>query len=162
MNKIAIFNQIRNKPYHISTEGESGSACTEKSLQLIKELNKLGLQARLIVGFMKWSRLKLPEELTNIPHDDDSSHAFVEIKNDKNRWVYIDPTWNPELAVAGFPIAKWDGINETSIALNCHKILSAEESEEHMKQVDFKRDMKSNKIFYRAFNNYCDSFLERK
>ena len=163
MNKQAIekFNEIRDIPYHISVHGEAGSGCADKAFKLIEEFKQLNIEAKFIVGLMKWSDLKLPQEVTDVPHDDESSHAFVEIENSEGKKILIDPTWNKELSEAGFTIAEWDGESSTVLAINCYKIMTAAESEEYMKHLDNEDDLERNGKFYEAINEYCDSFLER-
>ena len=117
------------------------------------------MDARLRVGIFKWSTLNLPETISNIPHEDECSHFFVEFKNQKGEWVSIDPTWNPELKKAGFPIAIWDGEKSTELAVTCNHFFSPQESEEYPKHINYSEDLRVNGKFYAAFNIYCDSFL---
>lgn len=157
---VQIFEKIRDLPYHISTHGEEGRDCEDKTKKLIYELKQLGIPGRVRIGFFQWSVLNLPNAIAKINHDIECSHFFAEVKNTKGDWVFIDSTWNKELEVAGFEIATWDGINPTILAMKCDKILSPEDSIEYMGQIDYEEDLKNNAKFYDAINEYCDSFLK--
>jgi hypothetical protein len=158
---INIFNEIQKIPYHISVAGEPGFDCEDKAKMLIERLGKEGIQAEQIVGLFRWSDLELPQEISSIGHSDECSHSFVQINNEVGDPIYIDPTWNPELAAAGFVVAKWDGISSTEIALPCYKIFTSKDSLEYLQTIDYEKDIEDNGSFYEAFNDYCDSFLTK-
>jgi hypothetical protein len=159
---VKRFNEIRDIPYHISVEGEKGSDCLDKATMLVPKLRELGYQADSAIGLFRWSSLNLTLDLTEVDHDDFCSHMFVQILNDKGEICFIDPTWNPELGKAGFDITEWDGSSSTNLAVPCYRILSLGESEEYLAKLDNNDDMAKSKNFYKAFNEYCDSFLEKK
>lgn len=155
---IKVFNEIRDLPYHISTQGEAGYDCEDKTRELISKLKELGIPARYRIGLFQWSVLPIPKSITKISHDSECSHTFAEVQNTNGDWIFVDPTWNKELKAAGFEIADWDGVNPTILAMECDKILSPEDSIEYMKKIDCEQDMKNNSKFYDAINDYCDSF----
>ena len=159
---IKRFEEIRNIPYHISIDGEKGYNCENKAKMLVEELKRLGFEARIRVGLFCWSTLDLPVEVSQVSHDDDCSHMFVDFKNSDGNWVSIDPTWNPELEEAGFKIAYWDGEKSTDLAIECHTILLPEESEKYLQKIDYVSDLQRNGEFYKALNAYCDSLLLEK
>ena len=157
---IQAFNEIRDLPYHISTQGEVGFDCENKTRKLISKLKELGIPARNRIGLFQWSALPLPESITQISHDNECSHTFAEVKNANGNWIFVDPTWNKELKAAKFGIADWDGISPTILAMKCDEILSPEDSIEYMEKIDCEEDMKNNSKFYDAINEYCDSYLK--
>lgn len=156
---IQVFKEIRDLPYHISTHGEEGCDCEDKTKKLIFELKELGIPARNRIGLFQWSVLQLPEPITKISHDARCSHSFAEVENANGDWVFVDPTWNKELSAARFEIADWDGAHPTILAMKCDKILSPEDSIEYTAQIDYEEDLKNNSKFYDAINEYCDNFL---
>lgn len=155
---VEIFNEIRNLPYHISINGELGADCENKANMLVAEFKKLNIPARLRIGFFKWANIGLPKHILEIPHDNNCSHTFVEVKI-SDEWVKIDPTWNPELAQAGFRVASWDGENNTSLAFDCDDFLPVEKTDDYIKNIDREKDMRENGNFYEAINKYCDTYL---
>ena len=157
---IQIFNEIRDLPYHISTKGETGCDCEDKTKKFIAELKKLNIPARRRIGLFQWSVLSLPEDITRISHDIECSHTFAEVQNAGGDWIFVDPTWNKELRAAGLEIADWDGVRSTALAMECYKILSPEDTTEYANRIDYELDMKNNAKFYEAINKYCYDFLK--
>jgi hypothetical protein len=47
---------------------------------------------------------------------------------ERKKWVNCDPTWDLALEKAGFPIANWDGVSDTEIAVVPVKIFTSEQS----------------------------------
>lgn len=167
MNKIekAVekFYKIRNIPYHIAlSDKEENWDCETKNRKLAEELEKLGYKTRERIGLFRWSEVDIPGEIKALPHEDESSHLFIEvIAPGRKEWSCVDCTWNPELGAAGFPISEWDGENPTKIALGCYQIIPVEKNEEYLKSIDYDEDLKINSEIYKAINEYCDSFLKK-
>jgi len=153
---VKKFYEIRDLPYHISTKGEKGSCCEEKAQMLINQLHWLGINARLRIGLFRWAALGLPQSIMTVEHDEKASHSFVEVKNKKGEWIFVDPTWKK----CDSKIAQWDGINPTCLAMKCDKILSPEASALHILKFDYTKDLQKNGKFYEAINQYHDSFLD--
>jgi hypothetical protein len=160
--EVQLFNKIREIPYHISINGESGSDCEDKAKMLKHELERLGHKTRIRVSLFRWSEQSwLSKDVAQIKHDDECSHMFIDLLNKNGTWIHLDPTWNSALAAAGMEISEWDGENETILGLNCYKILNPKDSLSYIGGIDYEGDIKRNGDFYRAFNKYCDKFLEK-
>jgi len=157
---IEEFNRIKSIPYHISTHGEPSFDCEDKAKKFIEKAMELDYEARIRVGLFEWSILPLPKSIMDINHNKSCSHMFVEFKNKAGEWVFLDPTWNPELISAGFRITEWDGSGSTELGIPCYRILSPEEGNVYLKNIDYEKDIKENGIFYHAINEYCDSFIK--
>jgi hypothetical protein len=158
-----VFKEIQKIPYHISLSSDDACYdCVGKNSMLAQGLIEIGYKVRARTGFFKWSDLSLPEEMLKIPHDNDCSHYFIEvIPPGKDKWVLLDATWNQELEKAGFPISKWDGFSATVNALPCAEILDAKLEEEYEESINWEEDLEKNREFYKAFNDYCDSFIRQ-
>jgi hypothetical protein len=159
MDIIKEFEKIRDIPYRIPlTPDAPDECCTGKAEMLINALRKRGYAARYRLGTFKWSSIELPEELQNIPHEDDSSHTYPEV-NIGGQWRVIDATWDKGLRGI-FDINEWDGKSATGIAVKCIECLSPEESLEHIKNISTRAaiiaDLKVNGEFYKAFNEWLD------
>ena len=153
---MQIFSQIRDIPYSIPLIfGEEDRSCVGKNLLLLKQLSTLGYTVRWRVCEFLWSSLSLPDKVKQLPHDDASSHAYLEVLiNDV--WQTVDATWDSRLASI-LPVATWDGSRSTMIAVVPTNIFSSEKSAEiinNLSQGEFEKDMKANGEFYRAFNEW--------
>jgi len=158
---IKKFYQIRDLPYHISTNNELGSDCEDKAKMLVAAAKSLGFEARTRIALFDWEVLHLPNEVTRVPHDSECSHFFVELRKPDGTWINLDPTWNKELSAAGLAVQEWDGEQSTSLAMEVKEILSPEESQKYIENIDYEEDYRINRAFYEAINSYCDSFLTK-
>lgn len=161
---VERFYEIRNIPYHIAlNDREENWQCETKHRMLAKELEKLGYKTRERIGLFRWSEVDIPQEIKDLPHDNESSHLFLEvIPPDGRDWVKADCTWNPELKEAGFPISEWDGASSTEIAFDCYDLIPVEKNQEYLDGIDYDKDMKVNYQIYDAFNKYCDKSLRKE
>ncbi len=159
---VQKFYEIRNIPYHIALdESEENMQCETKNRVLAEELKKLGYKARERIGLFQWSELDIPTEIKDLPHDDESSHLFLEvIPPEEKDWIQVDCTWNPELEGAGFSISEWDGRNPTNIAFECYDLIPTENNKKYLSGINYEKDLRVNYQIYDAFNKYCDSFLK--
>lgn len=156
---IKCFKQIRDIPYRIPlTLDEEDFCCSGKSALLLKELEKLGIEARYAVGWFNWADMNLPKFLLEIPHDADCTHTWVEAKIN-NEWIKLDPSWDIGLKNI-FSIAEFDGKNDTVIACPVKEIFSPEKSaaimRDSMANVNgvIAKDLERNGKFYEALNKY--------
>lgn len=157
MNIIEEFEKARDIPYRIPlTLEEPDECCTGKADMLFKELSKGGYNVRYRLCTFKWSSINLPKELQAIPHEDDSSHTYLEIEID-GKWKIIDATWDKGLRNL-FVVNEWDGKSDTEIAVSCLECLSPEKSLEYIKHISNSEaivsDLKVNGEFYQAFNEW--------
>lgn len=157
MNIIDEFEKIRDIPYRIPpTPYESDDCCTGKSIRLQHILKDAGYAARYRICTFLWSDLDLPNEVREIPHENDSSHQFLEVKIG-DEWKVVDPTWDKGLKSI-FEINHWDGRSDTKIAVPMRRLLSPEESVRYIENISSEeaviKDLKVNGDFYKAFNNW--------
>jgi len=158
MNKIEIFNKIRDIPYRIPLKwGEEDNCCSGKSEKLFDLLTKEGYEVRYRVCVFLWESIKLPEELQKISHDKDCTHTFLEIKID-GEWKVLDSSWDKGLKNL-FHVNEWDGKSDTQTAVKPIKILSPEKSLEIVNEQDEEvvtKDLEINGEFYKAFNEWLE------
>ena len=159
---VEKFYEIRDIPYHIAlSDREENLQCETKNRMLADELSGLGYKTRERIGLFRWSEVNIPQEIKNLPHDDEASHLYLEvIPPDDKEWIVVDCTLNSELREAGFPISEWDGRSSTPIALDCYEIIPADSNEKYLNSIDYDEDLEVNYQIYNAFNKYCDSFLK--
>jgi hypothetical protein len=160
MKKKAInyFYFIRDIPYKIplSTK-EIDCCCSGKHEALFVLLKSLGLQVRYRVCLFLWSNLNLSPKLKKIPHENDCTHTYLEIKI-KRGWKVLDATWDIGLRRI-LPVNEWDGKLDTKIAVQPIKIFSLEKSKkiiEDQSERLFRKDLKINGKFYKAFNAWLE------
>lgn len=153
-----VFIEIRDIPYSIPLSyGAEDRCCTGKHKKLFEILKKDGHDVRWRVCTFKWSDMSLPENLMAIPHDDNSTHAYLEIMIDGD-WKKVDATWDKQLKNI-LPVNGWDGMSDTKIAVPVISTHSPEESLSIMKNENkeiLEADLKINGSFYQAFNNWLE------
>ncbi len=158
MNIIEAFEKIRGIPYRIPLRiGEEDNCCTGKIKRFKSFLDKHGYESRYRVCEFRWSDLALPEKVASIEHEDNSTHAFLEIKID-NHWVRVDPTWDKAVKSI-LPVNEWNGKNNTEIAVKPRNIYDVEKSAKIMNEEsseDIKKDLRMNGTFYKAFNEWLE------
>ncbi|MFA5188126.1 MAG: hypothetical protein WC460_02045 [Patescibacteria group bacterium] len=156
MDLISLFTSIRDIPYKIPLQwNEENNCCSGKHEKLLNLLTENSYEARYRVCVFLWSELNLPAELKKIPHDDDCTHSYLEIKIDGN-WKILDATWDKGLKNL-FHINEWDGKSDTEIAVKPTKIFTPQKSLEivnnQSKEV-INKDLKINGKFYKGFNEW--------
>jgi hypothetical protein len=158
MSNVEIFNQIRDFPYRIPlSDLEPNDSCSGKVMRLKKALDEAGLTTRYRVCDFKWSDLPLPDEVLCVPHSPAATHVYLEVQRGDS-WISIDPTWDTALSSV-FPIASWDGISSTSIAVAPLKLFSDEESRIIMEEpnaVQNAVDLQINRLFYQKLNHWLE------
>lgn len=93
-NTIDIFNTIRDIPYRIPLSSkEKDECCSGKHIQLKNIFENMGIKSRFRVCSFQWSDMNLPEKITHIPHEDNSTHVYLEVFIENN-WKNIDATWD--------------------------------------------------------------------
>jgi len=158
MNLILAFESIRDIPYKIPLKwGEEDNCCSGKHKQLFDLLRKEGYQVRYRVCVFLWSSLNFPSKLESIPHDDDCTHTYLEIKL-KGAWKTLDATWDKQLNHL-FIINNWDGESDTKIAVKPIKIFNPSKSVKIVSNQNEKKingDLKINGKFYNHFNKWLE------
>jgi hypothetical protein len=156
---IKEFQKIRDIPFRIAlSPGESSDDCLGKADRLFKIFKDYGYAVRYRVCKIKWSTLNLPEEVTKMPHDDNCSHTYLEVKID-GQWKIIDVTWDSGLKNF-FPVNEWDDKPDNKLAIPCLECLSPEESLEYIKRITTNEaiiaDLEENGQFYKAMNEWLE------
>lgn len=156
MNLISLFNLIRDIPYRIPLKwGEQDDCCNGKHRRLLKTLAEEGYKVRYVVCVFLWSDLNLPDELKEIPHENDCTHVYLDIFLN-NSWVTLDATWDKCLKKV-FAVNEWDGKSDTTIAVKPIQTFSPEKSARIMtnqNEESINKDLEKNSKFYEAFNNW--------
>lgn len=161
MNIVEEFEKVRDIPFRIPLSlEEPDECCSGKADMLFKVFSEGGYNVRYRLCTFRWSSLNLPKELQDIPHDDDSSHTYLEIEIN-GKWKTIDATWDKGLRGL-LTVNEWDGKADTKVAVQCIKCLSPEESLEYIKQTSTSEeiisDLKVNGKFYKAFNEWLKAY----
>ncbi len=158
MSIIRTFEKVRDIPYRIPLSlNEEDDCCSGKHKKLYDALTTQGYEVRYRVCAFVWSSLNLPFELSNVPHDNDCTHTYLEIKIDGS-WKILDATWDKLLKI--FHINEWDGKSGTEIAVKPTRIFSPRKSLEivmnSQTEEAIKKDLEINGKFYKGFNEWLD------
>lgn len=158
MNTVEAFRTVRDMPYRIPLAlGEKDVCCSGKH-KLLKDLfEKQGLEVRYRVCTFLWSSIDLPEKVSNVHHDDNSTHVWLEVLiNDE--WIIVDATWDYDLKNI-FHVNEWDGKSNTEPAVKPIEVFSSQKSADIMNNEsdeDVLNDLKINGEFYKAFNVWLE------
>jgi hypothetical protein len=162
--RIACFEFIRDIPFHIGLNGRDPSYnCVTKCDMLATMLSSLDLKSRQILCTFDWTETSLPPDILALPRDPGETHLFLQVYIPEIReWVNCDPPWNKQLKKAKFPIAKWDGLGHTTLAVKPHIIYSPKDT---VRLMDDENDpnfaakhMRKHRLFYKAINAWLDQF----
>jgi hypothetical protein len=158
MNLIKEFIKIRDIPYMIPLSlNEFDNCCSWKAIRLKNIFEKEWYEVKYRICKFKWSDLNLANELYKIPHNDNSTHVYLEV-NINWKILNVDPTWDKWLNNI-FLVNEWDWLNNTEIAVKPLWLFSYEESEKIMTKTtngEILEDLKENWLFYKAFNEYLE------
>jgi hypothetical protein len=164
MDIVEEFNKVRDIPYRIPLSlEEPDECCSGKAVMLFDRFKAGGYEARYRLCTFRWGDLKLPEEIQAVPHDEDSSHTYLEI-NLSGKWIIVDATWDKKLSGV-FNINEWDKKSDTEIAVPAKEILSPEKSLAYIEYISapeaIAADLKLNGEFYRAFNAWLETIRKQ-
>jgi hypothetical protein len=156
MTIIEAFKTVRDMPYRIPLAlGEKDICCSGKHKMLKDLFIEQGLEVRYRVCSFLWSSINLPKKVSNIPHDDLSSHVWLEVLID-GEWVIVDATW--DIGIKNIlHVNEWDGKSNTETAVKPLDIFTPQKSADIMNgenDEDILSDLKINGEFYKAFNNW--------
>lgn len=162
---VKLFEEVRDMPYRIPLAiGEEDVCCSGKARKLKNILENKGLQVRYRVCEFKWSDMEvLPSHVRDVSHDDRSTHVYLEVFVE-GKWIKIDPTWDQGLSSI-FPVAHWDGIHDTQVAVKEIVVYDPEKSRQIMDNESdevAKKDLETNGKFYGAFNEWLEDIRIRK
>ncbi|PIR04044.1 MAG: hypothetical protein COV59_02560 [Candidatus Magasanikbacteria bacterium CG11_big_fil_rev_8_21_14_0_20_39_34] len=158
MNTREAFQKVRDIHYSIPLNAaEEDNCCSGKHKKLKKLFAQMGIDSRYRVCTFRWSDLHLPDTLASIPHEDDSTHVYLEVSIHE-KWIKVDATWDPGVDSV-LPVNDWDGVSDTQVAVKALEVLSPEKSNEIMEsesEEDMKMDLEKNGKFYNAFNEWLE------
>ena len=165
-DRIKAFEEVRDVPYHIDLlHRDLDHSCVGKRKLLQAKLAAIGIDSRPICCTFRWDTTPLPSEIFAKASRPTSGHEFLEAFIPENKkWVWVDPTWDSSLKTAGFPIAEWDGLNPTILAVTHDTIFSADisatmvEGDANVRQEDW-RDLHE---LLAPFLNDFHPWLERR
>lgn len=162
--RIKLFKIVRDIPYYISVGEGQDYSCATKPYILDKLFQSIGLKVKHVLGEFRWSKLNLPEELLQIPHEDIETHEYLTVLiPERNTWVKIDPTWDSKIKHSAIGIAEWDGLHDTKLAVPLEREWSPEESEkliaeeENWTEEQRQEYLRKNGEFFQAFNRWLDA-----
>lgn len=156
---IKLYKKVQKIPYYCLGERDPNlllkknkGSCDEKHQFLGKELEKLGVPVKYLVIRFDWNDLPIPKEIISKKEDGSIGwHLALKIKP-KQKWIYVDATWDPKLEKVGFSVTKiWDGKSDTKFAFPPKEIIELEKVPP--KQV--KRP--ENRKFYEVLNKWLES-----
>lgn len=119
--RIAAFGLVRNAPYKLTSwKGDPDSLfslgrgdCRHKSAALVRLFKAWQFAARPVQIPFDWADLPIPADVLAPLLETRGIHDSLEVSID-GRYVLADPTWDPALATAGFPVLDdWDGTGPT-------------------------------------------------
>lgn len=158
-----LFNSERDIPYRIPLSAdETDDCCSGKHERLLRKFRDAGVEARQRICWFRWSDVPLPQDVAAVPHDDDCTHLYLEVKTN-DVWNIVDATWDPGLASV-FQVNEWTDGTDMAVAVPATKTLSPEESETYMRSLtsaDTEKDLAKHREFYRAFNAWLERIRVR-
>ena len=160
---VELYNKIQKIPYYCLEERDpdllikkNKGSCSEKHLFLGKEFKKLGAPVKYLLIKFDWNDLPIPKEIISKKEDGSEGwHLALKIKP-KNKWVYVDATWDPKLEKAGFAITKnWSGLSDTKFAFLPKEIIELKKTPpKQIKRLE-------NREFYKILNKWLELQRER-
>ena len=91
---IDSYKNIRDIPYRIPLNiNEEDNCCSGKMIRMKKFFDTHYYISRYRICRFRWSDIQLPEKILKIPHEDNSTHVYIELLINEN-WINIDPTWD--------------------------------------------------------------------
>ena len=153
-NIIELFERVQKVPYYCLEHRDyekmfklKKGSCWEKNIWLGKELRKHGIKVKFYLIEFDWFTLPVPKDIFEL-RKHVGHHIALKAKIG-GKWIWIDPTWDPPLAKAGFPVTiNWNGKNNTKLAVKPIKM-------KLIKPKD-KITIKTNQEFFNAINSYLD------
>jgi hypothetical protein len=167
--RIDIFHSVRDVPYEINLlDRKQDSSCISKAIKLQKMLKEINIESRRICCRFAWKETPLAPALYVLAIAPTSSHQYLEaLIPETRKWVAVDPTWDVGLKAAGFPIAEWDGLSATILAVKPLTTPSAKKGAQIIEEDDAKLQEEWADLyqivgpFTEGFNNFLKSCRSR-
>ncbi len=158
---IELYEKVQKVPYYCLKERNpdklfelNKGSCFEKNSYLGKQYEKLGIPVKYQLIVFDWRELPVPKDIMDKRENKLGEHLALKIMVD-NKWVFVDPTWDPALEKAGFPLTKnWDGESDTKLAVKPKKIRELKQSPE-------KAVVTANTGFHDLFNKYLEKIRKK-
>jgi len=160
---FGLFKRVQNVPYFLFRHRDSKKlfslnkgGCAEKAIWLGNKLKEMDIPVKYYRIEFKWEELPIPKEIIKIKKKGSEHHLAHHLAlkaKVNNKWIWIDPTWDPGLEKGGFPVSKnWNGKTNTKLAV---KPLKIEEFEPH--------DPSNINLteFTKALNKYLDKMRKK-
>jgi len=162
--RIKLFRTVRDIPYRIGlAPGDTDYCCATKTPLLQKLLGTAGLRSRRVYCRFLWQDTELPRAVFKKAPEPEAGHEFLEVFiPEKKKWVAVDPTWDSGAKTVGLPIASWNGLGATALAVKPIKIFSPKESAAVFAQIDktpprvWANFLKQNRAFFSAINDWLE------
>jgi len=151
------FVRARSIPYRIPLSfDEPNQSCVGKHQQFKDEIETLGYQTRWVEVAFRWSDLPIPKEILVIPHDDETTHAYLEILIDGN-WLVVDLTWDEGLVFV-LPVNEWTDFGNMKIAVPVIRRIPEEQMWIHRERSteEEREEFQRNKDFFAAVNEWLE------
>jgi len=126
---VGLFKRVQNIPYFLFRHRDSKKlfslntgGCAEKAIWLGNKLKEMDIPVKYYRIEFKWEDLPIPKEIIRLKKKGPVHHRALKAKVN-NKWIWIDPTWDPGLEKGGFPVTKnWNGKTNTKLAVKPLKI----------------------------------------
>ncbi len=156
---IELYKKVQEIPYYCLKERDPDlllkkgkGSCDEKHLFLGKEFEKLGVPVKYLVLRFDWNDLAIPKEIIEKKEDGSIGWHLALMIKPKDKWIYVDATWDPKLKKAGFPVTEnWSGLSNTKFAFPPKEII------ELNKRLPKQVKRYENCEFYEALNKWLES-----
>ncbi len=151
---IDLFEKVQALPYFFLERRDSRKlfekkkgCCAEKVVWLGGKLKEISIPVKYYLIEFKWEELPIPDYIIRLRKKGYSYHLALKVKV-KNKWIWVDPTWDPRLEKAGFPVTKnWDGESNTKLAVKTIKVKRFEPKESSIIKLE---------EFHISFNRYLE------
>ncbi len=160
---VELYNKVQRIPYYCLEERDPDlllkkdkGSCSEKHLFLGEEFKKLGIPVKYLLIRFDWNDLPIPKEIVIKNKKGPIGWHFALKIKPKNKWIYVDATWDPKLEKAGFPVTRnWNGNSDTKLAVPPKKII-----ELRIRPPKILIRRLNNREFFEALNKWLE--LQRK
>ena len=159
--RVRAFEYVRDTPYHIDLNNPANdNSCGRKAAQLQWVLGEeFGIESRRLCCRFCWEEVGLPQEIRAMAPTVMSRHDCLEVRiPETGKWVVVDPTWDSGLTGAALPIAQWDGVRATMLAVTPRRLCSSTQSE-RMANRYARRPSLAHRVgpFVDALNNWLEA-----
>lgn len=154
-----LFTKVRDWPYGFDLDNPSrDSSCRSKAQKLQGLLWDIKIVSHIMCCHFRWDSTSLPQNLIKQAPGPDSQHFYLLVFiPETKRFVTVDPTYDTSLKSAGFPIAKWDGLNDTPLAVTPFLTFTPEKSEEICSKY-YNSSKEGRRVFKETYGGFYDNF----